>query len=1067
MNRYAITAFIVAGAVGAAWFGLPDAARAVPAGDKEASPPIRFNRDVRPILLENCMACHGFDPSSRKANLRLDLDTGLFGDRKGGRAVVKGDPKGSLLYQRIMTDDEDDVMPPPDSHKKLKPEEKEILRRWIEQGAHWEGHWAFAAPVRPATPAVKDAKWVRNPIDAFVLARLEQAGLSPAPEADKRTLARRVSLDLRGLPPTPDEVEAFVKDESPDAYEKLVDRMLASPQYGEHRARYWLDSARYADTHGLHFDNYREIWPYRDWVISAFNRNQPFDQFTVEQLAGDLLPNRTMEQQIASGFHRCQITTNEGGTIQEENLVLYTRDRTETTARVWLGLTANCAVCHDHKFDPFTQKDFYSLSAFFNNATVSAMDGNIKDSPPVIVVPKADDRARWDAVQTELASVRKRVEERRKSAKPEFDGWLAAASPEEARKSIPKTPHVHAPLSDGDGKSTKVAVDGEVRDVALAPAAAWQAGYVGAKAVHAKDGGAIAELADAGDFDLKQPFTVAVWAKFPKGSNGAIVSRMDDKADFRGWDLWLDADRVGAHIVSKWDKDAIRVLADKPVDTSKWHHVCLTYDGTGKAAGVKVYVDGAPQKTTASHDTLKGTTRTKVPLKIGQRSSTAAVKGLSVQDLRVYDRPLSPADVKALAGSTKLAGYLAKAADKRTDAEKKDLFDWWLNTQDPATKSLAEASANLEQEEAAIKGRGAVSLVMAEKPEPAKAHILFRGEYDKRREEVKPETPSALPPLPADAPRNRLGFAQWLLRPENPLTARVTVNRFWQELFGTGIVKTTEDFGVMGELPSHPELIDWLAVEFRESGWDVKRLFKLMVTSAAYRQAAAITPDKLAKDGENRLLSRGPRFRVDAEVLRDQMLAASGLLVPKLGGPSVKPYQPTGVWEAVAMIGSNTRDYKPDNGESLYRRSLYTFWKRAAPPASMEILNAPNREQCTVRRERTNTPLQALVTMNDPQFVEAARVLAQAAMKSAKEFDGRLDFMSRRLTARSFRPEEAAVVRQAYDDLLAHYKATPADATKLLTVGESKRDEALDASEHAAWTMLANQLMNLDEVLNK
>jgi mono/diheme cytochrome c family protein len=1062
MSRFTVALFVVG--VGVYGWVAVGPLTAAPAPDGQ----VRFNRDIRPILSENCLACHGPDNNARKAKLRLDLDTGLFADRKGGKPVVKGDPKASLVYQRIMTDDEDDVMPPPKSHKHLKPEQKELIRKWIEQGAPWEGHWSFIAPVRADPPTVKVTGWVRNPIDAFVLAKLEEKGLKPAPEADKRTLIRRLSFDLRGLPPSTDEVEAFVNDSSADAYERVVDRMLASPEYGEHRARYWLDSARYADTHGLHFDNYREIWPYRDWVINAFNANKRFDQFTIEQLAGDLLPKPTFEQRVASGFHRCQMTTNEGGTIPEENLVLYTRDRTETTARVFLGLTANCAVCHDHKFDPITQKDFYSMSAFFNNAAMGPLDGNIKDSPPILVVPKQEDRQRYEQLASEMSGLKKQVDERRNAARPEFDRWLASASPEAARKSIPTNDlRLHAPLSEGQGKSTKMTIDGKERDVPLTAVATWDAGYVESKAAHSKQGGAFAELADAGDFDVKQAFSVAIWAKFPKGSSGAIVSRMDDKADYRGWDLWVEGDKVGTHIVNKWDQDALKVVSTKPVDTTKWHHLCITYDGSGKAKGVKVYVDGEAQATTALADKLKSTTKTKVPFKIGQRATTSPIKGLGVQDLRIYGHSLSAADVKGLASSSKLVSYLLKPAAQRSEAERKDLYDWWLNTQDPSTKELAEKSARLEQEETAIKGRGSVTLVMAEKAEAAKAFVLFRGDYDKRRDEVKPATPAALPPMPPELPRNRLGFAQWLLRPEHPLTARVTVNRFWQEVFGTGIVKTTEDFGIMGESPANQDLLDWLAVDFRESGWDVKRFFKQVVMSASYRQAAIATPEKVAKDPENRLLSRGPRFRLDAEVVRDNALAVGGLLVEKIGGPSVRPYQPGGVWEAVAMIGSNTRDYKRDSGESLYRRSLYTFWKRAAPPASMEILNAPSRETCTVRRERTNTPLQALVTMNDPQFVEAARMLAERAMKSAGDVDERLDYMIRRLASRPFRPEESAVAKAAYDDLLTYYKAHAEDAKKLLAVGESKRDEKLDAAEHAAWTMVANQLMNLDEVLNK
>ncbi len=1042
-------------------------AKAAPAV-QAARAKISFNRDIRPILSENCLACHGPDPAARKAEMRLDREEGLFGDRKGGKAVVKGDPKHSLLYQRITTPDEDDIMPPAKSQKVLKPEQKELLKRWIEEGAQWEAHWALIAPTRPGLPAVRDVKWARNPIDAFVLAKMEEKGLAPAPEADRRALIRRLSLDLTGLPPAPADVEAFVADTSADAYEKVVDRYLASPQYGEHRARYWLDAARYADTHGLHFDNYREIWPYRDWVIAAFNSNMRFDQFTVEQLAGDLMPNRTAEQQIATGFIRCQCTTNEGGTIAEENLVFYTRDRTETAGRVWLGLTVNCAVCHDHKFDAITQRDFYSMSAFFNNSMVGALDGNIKDSPPVLVMPKPEDRARWEKNSAELAAVKAQIDQRRTAVRPEFDKWLATATPDAFKSVAPgKDLALLAPLNEGQGEKTRITVAGQARDLPLAATAKWQAGHVTPKAL-ASPQGESAQIADVGDFDRNTPFTAAVWAKLPaKNTTGAVISRMTEANNYRGWDLWVQGDRIGSHIINKWSEDALKVVSEKAVDASKWHHLCITYDGSGKAAGLKVFIDGEPQKTKVEADTLKNTPRTSTAFKIGQRNASSEIKGLAVQDLRLYTRALTPVEIKQLAGSTTLAAIVAKPAAKRTEPEKLELFTWWLVTNDEPSKDLAAKRTTLEQEDAAIKGRGAETLVMQERPEPAKAFVLFRGEYDKRRDEVTPATPASLPAYPKDAPRNRLGFAQWLLKPEHPLTARVTVNRFWQELFGTGIVKTTEDFGIMGENPSHPELLDWLAVEFRESGWDVKRLFKLMVMSSTYRQSANVTPDKIEKDPANRLLSRGPRYRMDGEMVRDAALASSGLLAPKIGGPSVKPYQPPGVWEAVAMIGSNTRDYKPDTGESLYRRSLYTFWKRAAPPASMDIFNAPSRETCTVRRERTDTPLQALVTMNDPQFVEAARNLAQSAIKAGADFPARLNYVTARLLARPFRAEEAAITQSAFDDLLTYYKANPEDAKKLLTVGESKRDETIDTAQHAAWTMLCNQLMNLDEVLNK
>jgi hypothetical protein len=580
------------------------------------------------------------------------------------------------------------------------------------------------------------------------------------------------------------------------------------------------------------------------------------------------------------------------------------------------------------------------------------------------------------------------------------------------------------------------------------------------------------ELAEAGDYERDKGFSFGAWVRPTKrNQSGAILARMDDKNDYRGWDLWLEGNTVGSHIVHKWPDDALKTVTTTQLKPNVWTHIFVTYDGSSKAGGVKVYFDGVAQPTKAASDALKGTIRTDVPLKVGQRHTTSrTLDETLIHDLRAYGRTLSPDEVRLLSGATRAYDLVAKPAKDRTPAEVDETFAWWLGAFDGPAKDLLAKLGKLEGEEAAIKARGTVAHVMNEKTQPPMAYLLYRGDYDKRRDPVKADTPDCLPPMPSDLPRNRLGLAKWLLRPEHPLTARVTVNRAWQELFGTGLVRTAGDFGVSGELPSHPELLDWLAVEFRESGWDVKKFYKLLVMSAAYRQSPDVTKEKLEKDRDNRLVSRGPRFRMDAEMIRDSALAASGLLVGKIGGPSVRPYQPEGVWEAVAMPESNTRNYKPDMGESLYRRSLYTFWKRAAPPASMEIFNAPNREVCTVRRERTDTPLQALVTLNDVQFVEAARVLAELALKEACDCDEdghRLDFLARRLLGRPFRPEEAAIVQASLDDLLKHYRGHVADAKKLLAVGEKKSDPALDPAEHAAWTMLANELMNLDEFLNK
>ena len=1048
-------------------------------GAASAADKLEYNRDIRPILSENCFACHGPDGAARKAKLRLDKREAAV--EKG--AIVPGKTADSEIVNRLyLKDDDEERMPPPSSHKQLTPEQKKTLERWIAEGAEYQDHWAFLAPKRAAVPAVTDAKWVRNPIDAFVLRELQKRKLTPNGEADRRTLARRVSLDATGLPPTPAEVEAFVADASPGAYEKYVDKMLSSPHYGEHRGRYWLDAARYGDTHGIHFDNYREMWAYRDWVFKAFNANKPFDAFTVEQLAGDLLPKPTMDQRIATGFNRCNITTNEGGAINEEYLVLYTRDRTDAANTIWMGLTTGCAVCHDHKYDPVSQKDFYALSAFFNNSVQQAMDGNVKDTPPIIFVPAEADRDNWASIDARIRDAKAQLEARKATAKPAFEAWAKATRPADILAKATQTGlTVHAELTNGKGLIASSTVDGTKRALRLPKGTTWKPGPFGGTVAWttppATGPGAI-EFADGvGDFEIDKPFSYGAWVQIPqRGQNAAIFSKMDVAKEHRGWDLWLENDKFAAHLVDAWPGKALKVSTKNGFDPNKWHHVFVTYDGSRRADGLKLFVNGEPQPVNVSaegvgNDPAKAapvtSIRNGVPLTVGRRTPGQNAKALGVADLRLYSRELTTNEVNTLAVAPRVAAVLETPADKRKPADADEVFNWWLATADPESNALSKALQDLKQEETAFRGRGTVAHVSAEKATPAEAYILDRGEYDRRKAKVAPATPASLPPMPADLPRNRLGYAQWLLRPEHPLTARVTVNRFWSELFGTGLVRTAADFGIAGEQPSHPDLLDWLALDFRENSWDVKRVFKMMMMSNTYRQAATTTALKLEKDPANTYLSRGPRFRMDAEMIRDYALSTSGLMSPKIGGKSVKPYQPIGVWEAVAMPGSDTRDYKQDSGESLYRRSVYTFWKRSAPPASMEIFNAPNRETCTVRRDRTNTPLQALVTLNDVQFVEAARHLAEVTMTAESATPGRVEFLAKRLLGRSFKAEEAAIVTKVQADLAASYVANPAEAKKLLSVGDSKPDAKLDPAQLAAWTMVVNQLLNLDEVLCK
>ena len=1048
-----------------------------PPAEKPRTGKLQYNRDVRPILAENCFACHGPDSAARKARLRLDQRDAAI----EMEALTPGKPDESELVKRLfLKDDDKELMPPASSHKKLTAAQKATLKQWVAEGAEYEQHWSFLPPKPPTVPQFPGNAWVRNPVDAFVLAELRKRGLEPNAEADRRTLARRLSLDLTGLPPPPEEVEAFVADKSADYYEKYVDALMAKPTWGEHRGRYWLDYARYADTHGIHFDNYRENWAYRDWVIAAFNRNQPFDRFATEQLAGDLLPDATLDQKVATGFNRSHITTNEGGAIREEYLVLYTRDRTETAAQVFLGLTAGCAVCHDHKFDPITMRDFYSLAAFFNNTTQDAMDGNVKDTPPVLFVPAPEDRPKYAAWEKKKAELAAKLAERKKAARPEFDRWLAALKPGDVQPPDDGLTLL-AGFAEGKGDKLAVRVNGKPATAATPKDSDWRAGPLGdgQKVLGVKAGNSPAFPAEVGDFEADKPFSYAAWVQVPnRGQNGAIFAKMDEKAGYRGWDLWLQNDRIAAHLVGEWPKDGIKIATKSTFNPNNWLHVAVTWDGSRKASGFKLYVNGELQPVdvfandafvdpaTFATPVPAKSIKTAAPFTLGRRTPGQSLRAVGVTDLRLYDRALAATEVSELAAAAKVQAVLGKPADKRQPKEVDELFAWWLGAKDAASKGLTAALAAARAEEVGFRTRGTTAPISVEKPTPPEAHILKRGEYDQRGEKVGAGTPQSLPPMPKDLPRNRLGLARWLFAKDHPLTARVTVNRFWQELFGQGLVRTAGDFGITGELPSHPELLDWLALEF-QGHWDVKRFFKLLVTSSTYRQAATATKDKLEKDPNNVHLSRGPRFRMDAEMVRDSALAASGLLVPKIGGPSVKPYQPEGVWEAVAMPESNTRNYTRDTGENLYRRSMYTFWKRAAPPAAMEVLNAPNRETCAVRRERTNTPLQALLTLNDVQYVEAARVLAEKALAAAPDREKRIDFVAKRLLSRSFTDQELPIVTETLAELRKEYAAKPEAAKKLLTVGDHKSDPKLDAGELAAWTMLCNQLMNLDEVLNK
>jgi mono/diheme cytochrome c family protein len=1080
---------------------------------------LSFNAHVQPILAENCYACHGADPGSRKAGLRLDRAEHAFKPlEKSGPAIVPFKPQESPLVQRIESTDEKQRMPPPEAHKTLQPDQIATLRQWIAEGAKYEEHWSFITPQRPRVPKVAALKKPKSPIDAFVAERLAKAGLALSPEADRRALIRRVTLDLTGMIPTPAEVDAFVKDRSREAYQKLVDRLLASPRFGEHRTRYWLDYVRYADTHGIHFDNRRAIWPYRDYVIRAFNANKPFDAFVREQLAGDLLPVRSFDDLVATGFVRNNMTTNEGGTITEEIYVNQTRDRVEAFGATFLGLTTGCAACHDHKFDPFTQKDHYSLAAFLGNTAEKPWDLNIADPDPVLRLPKEETRGSAEFVMLARTELAEKHEARRARGRQLIKEWLADGNC--AEPVATDRLELRLRLDEGKGDVVRNSAPGAkvVEFKADTNPLVWGENSWLWPSMR-MDILSRLSLGDLGNVDVGDAFSAGGWIMLrakPGGGvksgtgSGALLARMGDekRQGGAGWDISHNAlqivvnlvpDILSGEPVSETTEDAQdaasspTVIAPSPsapetimkrgirVETrpgqfarDEWVHVFVTYDGTKKASGVKIFLNGKLAEMDVKLDALAPTDSicTDAAMHLGRRDDFYPMRETRYQDVRFYRRALAVDEVARLPFEDVASEIVRREPDPMkwgTDDAFVAVEKFFLGEKDPTAMSLASAIAAHDSAFEALTKEGTATLIAREKPTPAYADILKRGDYYARSERVEPAVPHFLPGLPKDAPANRRGLAEWLLMPEQPLMARVTVNRIWQELFGRGLVESAGDFGIMGDRPTHPELLDWLAVEFRESGWDVKAFYRLLVTSATYRQTATVTPERLAKDPDNKLLSRGPRFRMDGEMLRDNALVASGLLVEKIGGPPVKPYHPAGVWEEVAMPESNTKSYVQDKGEGLYRRSVYTFWKRSSPPTSFETFDATSREVVCTRRARTNTPLQAFVTMNDPQWVEAARKLAERAMKAAPSKDSRLEFLADVTLGRALIGREKTVLSRSLDTFQQTFAQSDAldDVTSLLAVGESKSDAALMQSELAAWTMVASQFLNLDEFLTK
>jgi Protein of unknown function (DUF1553)/Protein of unknown function (DUF1549)/Planctomycete cytochrome C/Concanavalin A-like lectin/glucanases superfamily len=1055
---------------------------------RQPAPRFSFNEVVQPILSENCYGCHGPSSSSRKAELRLDHPEFAYAPHASfGPAIIPGRPESSPLVRRIEAQNPDERMPPPETRKILKPEQIAALRQWIKEGAHYETHWAFVAPKRAPLPVTSRKDWAQTDIDRFILARLEKEALAPSPQADRRTLIRRVTYDLTGLPPTPEEVEAFVADRSRDAYEKLVDRLLASPRYGEHRAHYWLDVARYGDTHGLHLDNFRSIWPYRDYVIRAFNENKPYDQFVREQLAGDLLPAQRPDQLVASAFIRSGISSGEGGTLVEELRVNNKRERTEAYGAAFLGLTVGCANCHDHKFDPLTQKDFYRLTAFFNNLTEDPSNDDRNDWPPFIRLPKPENRAAYDQVFAKRSVVQRQISVRRDHARELIATWLARP----AAAAQPVSPDgllVQLRLDEQKGATFINAAPGASPKTVTATGGApvWGENTWFWPSMR-MDTSTRVELKGIGDVEANQAFSVGTWlmpyletASSESAHFGAIVAHVDSAQQGRGWELYYTEEkpkpkqplfkgRLVLHLTHAWPANALDVETQSLLlERGHWNHVLATYDGSGRASGVQLYIDGQPQALKVVKDTLSGTIRNAAPLEFGRQYPDAnPLRQSRYQDFRYYARALRPEEAARVPREDFVSGIVRRPMASWTEDEFKAVSDFYFAQVDGPTRALVAQLPALNGELDRLAQEGDIALVSEEGTGLAYADVLYRGLYNQRRERVRPGVPGFLPPLPPGAPLDRRGLAEWTVSAANPLTARVAVNRMWQELFGTGLVETTEDFGTVGARPSHPALLDWLAVDFREHAWNVKRFYKQLVMSAAYQQAAQVTAALLEKDPKNRLLARGPRFRMDAEMLRDTALATSGLLVERIGGPSVKPYQPAGVWEAGGFPSSDTTKYQQDHGESLYRRSLYTFWKRMATMPSMDSFDAPVRDAACTRRQRTNTPLQALVMMNDPQWLEAARNLAERVVTHDAATGARLDYLGELLLARPWHAQERALLEGTLTRFDAAYAHDATAAQKLIAVGESRPDKAITAPVLAPWMLLASAAMNLDATLNK
>lgn len=1045
---------------------------------------IDYNYHIKPILSDRCYKCHGPDDNTREAGLRFDIEADAKAElpETGNRALVPGSLRKSEVFHRLVSDDPDMIMPPPESNLHITSEEKAYIIKWIEQGAAFKPHWSFISPTKPTVPA---AQWGRNEIDKFVFVQMQEAGLNPVDDANKETLIRRLSFDLTGLPPTLEEIDAFLADDSEDAYENVVDRLLESDAYGERMAAEWMDISRYADSHGYQDDGMRNMWPWRDWVIESFNKNQPYDEFLTWQLAGDLMPDPSREQVLATGFNRNHMQSQEGGVVAEEYRVEYVADRTNTLGKAFMGLTMECARCHDHKFDPISQKEYFQLYGYFNSINEIGVIPYAGEASPTVILPSEEAEEEVNALLEEIAPLELKTDVHHTDYDAGYERWLAtlngksrlqieglvgAFSMDEINNDqFRNRARGGKPAAiEGDKEAPVELVDGKFGKALAMNGESW-----------------FAANRDEFAFERTDPFTLSLWVNIQDDSlSGPIIGRSYSLFDGnRGYMILLNEDgTLSASLNHVAPDNSIEIVSESSMPINSWNHILMAYDGSSRASGLSLYLNGERMAHEVLADRLeksilytyyfydsKERNWTGDPsLRVGMIGPNQThMEDVWVDELRVYNKALSTLEIQQLAGVEKPLGAIAgQPTDDWTLKQENALREYYVTRFASGYKQTLHQLSDLREQINKIMTLQQEVMVMRERKHPRPTHILDRGAYDAPLEEVELGTPAVLPAFKEDSEPNRLGLAEWLTDPSHPLTSRVTVNRYWQQLFGSGLVATPDDFGSQGSLPTHPELLDWLAVDFVENGWDVKAMLKNIVMSATYRQSSVVTPEVLALDPGNTYLSRGPSYRMTAEMIRDNALAVSGLLVREIGGPSVHPYQPAGLWKEMAT--RNATEYRQDEGDKLYRRSMYTIWKRSTPPPAMISFDASERNVCIVERQKTSSPLQALVLLNDPQYVEAARMLAERMMKQGgASIEEQVDFAFRLLTSRQPADHEKGLLTQLYQEEFESFSADEQVAHELLTVGDYPRDPDLNTAEVAAKTIVASTIMNFDEAYMK